>query len=96
MHKVLPEVAVVEIQLPDMMGWHLVQEMRKVINNLPVIAIATTNDWEDIRQMRIQAYPILSYVLKPFEETEIRKTLLAAVSISQRRSSGMKYKSQIT
>lgn len=79
-----PDVAVIETLLPDMSGWHLVQKMRKQIPYLPVIAIAATDSWEDARQMRIEAGPILYYAVKPLNRHEMQETLRAAVLLRQR------------
>ena len=80
-----PDVAIVEIGLPDMPGWLVVQKMRKHIPHLPVIAIAENESWEDVRQMRIKAGPILFCAVKPLNKQEIEKTLVAAVALQQKQ-----------
>jgi len=81
-----PDVVFIEILLPDMPGWLLVQEMRKQIPNLPVVAIAANESWEDARKMRIEAGPILFYAVKPLNGPEIKKLLCVAVALRYRHS----------
>lgn len=79
-----PVVVITEILLPDMPGRLLVQEMRKHIPNLPVVAIAANESWEDVRKMRIEAGPILFYAVKPLNKIEIKKLLDVAVAMHSR------------
>lgn len=80
-----PDVVIIEISLPDMPGRHLVQQMRKHIPNLPVIAVAATESWEEARKMRVEAEPIFFYAVKPLDGEEIQKAVDAAVALQHRR-----------
>jgi CheY-like chemotaxis protein len=79
-----PDVAITEIILPDMPGWLLVQALRKETPNLPVIAVAANESWNDARKMRIEAGPILFYAVKPLNQQEIQKLLGVAVVLQHR------------
>ena len=78
-----PDVGVVEIELEDMMGWQLAAKMRQHKPHLPIIAIASNASWDNIRQMRIEAEPILFYAVKPLNRHEMQEAIQAAVSLHQ-------------
>lgn len=79
----VPEACLLlDVQLPGMMGWELVDYLRAIDRKIPVIIMTSYNDRQT--QDHAMEADIVAYLRKPFHDQE----LIAALQrvISQRRA----------
>ncbi|MCX7963351.1 MAG: sigma-54 dependent transcriptional regulator [Candidatus Sumerlaea chitinivorans] len=76
-----PDVVLMDVRMPEMDGITALREIKKIEPRLPVIlmtAYATTQS--TIEAMKLGAF---DYVIKPFQVSEIRDAIAAAVKVSR-------------
>ena len=77
-HAVCPAVILLDINLPDMDGYHIAQQLRASSNgvrNVPIIAV-TANVLNGVSE-KAMAAGCNAYLPKPLNTRELRKQLLA-------------------
>jgi CheY-like chemotaxis protein len=80
--KKLPDLFIIDPQLPDMENWELIQHLSSsgIFGDIPIIALSSLSNNET--QAKCQEYKVDSYFLKPFNPVDllidINKVLSAA------------------
>lgn len=76
----LPDVIMLDINMPVMDGWQFLEEFKKlkVTFNLqtPIYLVTSSNDILDINRAKLYKNEISDYFLKPINETDICKIFL--------------------
>jgi len=78
------DVLIMEVHLPDMEGWSLIPEVRRINGDIPVIAVTADDAWETSRRIRIENGPIFFYEVKPLNMREMQEVVRKAVQRVQR------------
>ena len=74
----LPELILLDINLPIMNGWYLLEELKqfepKILSKLNIVMLSASNNPNDIK--KIDQYPfVIDYLSKPLSEDKIQKLI---------------------
>jgi two-component system nitrogen regulation response regulator GlnG len=76
-----PDVAVLDVMLPDISGLDLLKKVHDIDDRLPVIFVTSSSDSSTaIQAMKLGA---LDYLIKPIDVAELRKVVARALEIRQ-------------
>ena len=69
--KKLPDLFIIDPQLPDMENWELIQHLSSsgIFGDIPIIALSSLSNSET--QAKCQEYKVDSYFLKPFNPVDL-------------------------
>jgi CheY-like chemotaxis protein len=69
-----PDLILLDINMPDMNAWELLDSYNTLNLNIPVVIITSSIDKEDVEKAKL--YPIIKqYLVKPLGESKIQKIL---------------------
>lgn len=81
-HELQPEVILLDIGLPDMMGWKIMDAIKEHYNEMPgrmpVIIVITAYD-DPANRLVGKLQGVHSYLIKPFTADEIERTVARAI-----------------
>ncbi|HVS34890.1 MAG TPA: sigma-54 dependent transcriptional regulator [Gemmataceae bacterium] len=76
-----PDVAVLDVHLPDMNGLEMLRRLREIDSRSPVIFISGRGDADDaIEAMKLGAF---DYLVKPLELSQVREVVGRALTVSR-------------
>jgi len=80
MHERRPDAVLLDLMLPDMVGWKVYQEMQAdpALSRVPVIVV-TAQDTPIDRLLGEHVAKVRSYITKPFSPRELREAVAAAL-----------------
>ena len=70
-----PDLVILDLRLPDLHGYDVCRELRKLYNPWAVPILMLTAMDKPIDQLRGFAYGADAYLTKPYEENELLKTV---------------------
>jgi CheY-like chemotaxis protein len=84
-----PDLVLLDLMLPDIDGWQVLQEMREDpdIDEIPVIVVSVRNDRCTERMQCDEAKQLAGYVVKPFSIHHLRRIVWKALENSPRTPS---------
>ena len=82
-HELNPDVILLDISLPDMKGWQIMDEIKVQfednLSNMPIIIVITAYD-DPANRLVGKLQGVDSYLIKPFTADEIESTVSQAIS----------------
>jgi two-component system, chemotaxis family, chemotaxis protein CheY len=85
-NKLRPDLVLIDIGLPDMTGWQVLdamKEARATFSRLAIIMITTANDPANRLQGKIPG--VAGYLIKPFKSEELESVVLNALGRKPRK-----------
>lgn len=79
--KQLPDLILLDINLPDMHGWDVLNKIKDVPQFDPGRVIVMTSHAEPVHRLIGMLQPISAYVRKPVEAEELRRMVRAALKL---------------
>jgi two-component system, chemotaxis family, chemotaxis protein CheY len=81
--KKLPDLFIIDPQLPDMENWELIQHLSSsgIFGDVPIIALSSLSNNET--QVKCQEYKIASYFLKPFNPVDLLSDIDRVLSVAK-------------
>jgi DNA-binding response OmpR family regulator len=86
--KLKPDLVLLDLMMPEMDGWTVLQQMRAVddLQNIPVVIVtAKANELDRIFGLEIAR--VAGYITKPFGPQELVKTVRRALRVDDKGSS---------
>ena len=80
--KKLPDLFIIDPQLPDMENWELIQHLSSsgIFGDIPIIALSSLSSNET--QGKCQDYKVASYFLKPFNPVNLLNDINRVLSVA--------------
>lgn len=82
------DLAIVDFNLPDMDGLHVIQQIKRIKQNIPVILV-TAQPSKEIKIASLEA-GAFSFIPKPIDIPKLRQTVAEALQPSSLRNEGFK------
>jgi DNA-binding response OmpR family regulator len=81
--KKLPDLFIIDPQLPDMENWELIQHLSSsgIFGDIPIIALSALSNNET--QIRCEEYGVASYFLKPFNPVNLLSDINKILSVTR-------------
>jgi len=77
--EIKPELLILDITLPDMRGWDVLDEIAKL--DLDVKAIVVTGRTETAHRVIARLQDVTGYLNKPFKPAELREKVIAVLDL---------------
>ena len=77
--EVTPDVLILDVGLPDMSGWEVLERIRSdpALDGLPVIMLTGYDDADDY--LKADAGQVAAYLVKPFRPADLRRIVMDAI-----------------
>jgi CheY-like chemotaxis protein len=81
--KKLPDLFIIDPQLPDMENWELIQHLSSsgIFGDIPIIALSSLSNNET--QAKCQEYKVASHFLKPFNPVNLLSDINKVLSVTK-------------
>ena len=81
--KKLPDLFIIDPQLPDMENWELVQHLSSsgIFGDIPIIVLSSLTDNET--KLKCEEYKVASYFLKPFNPVNLLSYINDVLSVTK-------------
>ncbi|MBS1668654.1 MAG: response regulator transcription factor [Bacteroidetes bacterium] len=81
--KKLPDLFIIDPQLPDMENWELVQHLSSsgIFGDIPIIVLSSLTDIET--KLKCEEYKVASYFLKPFNPVNLLSNINEVLSVTK-------------
>ena len=81
--KKLPDLFVIDPQLPDMENWELIQHLSSsgIFGDIPIVALSALSNSET--QAKCEEYAVASYFLKPFNPVNLLSDINKVLSTTR-------------
>ena len=81
--KKLPDLFIIDPQLPDMENWELVQHLSSsgIFGDIPIIVLSSLTDNET--KLKCEEYKVASYFLKPFNPVNLLSNINDVLSVTK-------------
>ncbi|HLK29629.1 MAG TPA: response regulator [Puia sp.] len=88
--KKLPDLFIIDPQLPDMENWELIQHLSSsgIFGDIPIVALSALSDGET--QVKCDEYGVASYFLKPFNPVNLLGEINRVLSVPKINSYTLK------
>ena len=85
-HRIKPDLILLDLNLPDMRGWNVLDEIRRLAEddptNYPLPKVIVTTAYSDpANRVMGKLQDIIQYLVKPFTPTEVEKAVLGSLGI---------------
>ncbi len=77
-----PDLVFVDLNLPDMRGWDVVERVKHQVQKPPTPIIVLTSHAEPVNRLIGTLQPITAYLNKPVEGEQLRQVVRAALSLA--------------
>ncbi|MCI0714012.1 MAG: response regulator [Chloroflexi bacterium] len=83
--EVKPDLVLLDLNLPDMRGWHVLDELKRISDeeddiNMPKVVI-TTAYGDPANKVMGKLQEIVTYLVKPFKPSEVEKVVMESLGI---------------
>lgn len=76
----VPDVILLDINMPIMNGWQFLEEFRKLKNRhdlkMPIYMISSSNDLTDVERAKHYQAEVSAYMVKPIDTMDLQKLFL--------------------
>jgi two-component system response regulator AdeR len=84
--KIKPDLILLDLNLPDMRGWHVLDEIRRLTEDdvlLPMPKVIVTTAYADpANRVMGKLQDIIEYLVKPFTPAEVENAVLDSLGIA--------------
>jgi DNA-binding response OmpR family regulator len=79
--KKLPDLFIIDPQLPDMENWELIQHLSSsgIFGDIPIIALSSLSNEET--KIKCKEYKVATYFLKPFNPVNLLSNINEVLSV---------------
>lgn len=83
--EVKPDLVLLDLNLPDMRGWHVLDELKRISDEeddiqMPKVVI-TTAYGDPANKVMGKLQEIVTYLVKPFKPSEVEKVVMESLGI---------------
>ena len=75
----LPDCLILDLQMPQMNGWTVIERLRQISLTLPTVVITATD--ADEAEVQARLGPAAVWLRKPFEEETLLRAIRAAIRL---------------
>ena len=83
--EVKPDLVLLDLNLPDMRGWHVLDELKRISDEEDDIAmpkvVITTAYGDPANKVMGKLQEIVTYLVKPFRPSEVEKVVMESLGI---------------